>query len=180
MDRTQKQVFVSDLNQRVASANAMVVAHYRGLTVKQLTALRRQMAAAGGDVQVAKNRLAKLALKGTPFEGVSDLLKGPTLLTFSSDVVTPAKISQKFADANDAMVILGGAMDGKVMSKAEVKALSALPSLDELRGKLVGLLQAPAAQLARVTKAYADKDGASAEAAPAAEAAAPAEEAASA
>jgi large subunit ribosomal protein L10 len=174
MDRTQKQTFVSELHQRVQSSNAMVVAHYRGLTVKQLTALRRQMAAAGGEVQVAKNRLAKLALKGTRFESVADLLVGPTVLTFAADVVAPAKVTQKFADAHDAMAILGGAMDGKLMTKAEVKALSSLPSLDELRGKLVGLLQAPAAQLARVTKAYADKDGAiaatpvTAEAAPAA------------
>ena len=157
MNRTEKATFVSSLNADVQGARSMVVAHYRGLTVKQLSVLRRQMLAAGGKAQVAKNRLAKLAFKGTPFESLNDLMTGPTILAYASDELAASKVSQKFADANDKMVILGGMMDGKVLSQAEVKTYASLPSLDELRGQLVGLLQAPGAQLARVTKAYADK-----------------------
>lgn len=157
MNRTEKTAFVSELAQGLSSTKAMVVAHYRGLTVKQLSALRRQMRAEGGQVQVAKNRLAKLAFKGTAYEQLNDLMTGPTILAFAKDELAPARVAQKFADANEAMVILGGMMDGKVLSKADVKTYASLPSLNELRGKLVGLLQAPGAQLARVTKAYADK-----------------------
>lgn len=171
MDRTQKHEFVGQLQSQLASAQSLVVAHYRGLTVKELTALRRQMAAAGGEVQVAKNRLAKLAFKGTSFEGAAELMTGPTLLAYSADELAPARISQKFADQNGKLVVIGGVMNGKMLSLNEIKTISNLPSLDALRGKLVGLLQAPAAQLARVTKAYAEKDGAIAEAAPAAAAA---------
>lgn len=160
MDRTQKQAFVDDLHKRLAQANSLVVAHYRGLTVKELTALRRQMAAEGGEVQVAKNRLAKLAFKGTPFAEVASLMTGPTLLAFGNDVIAPSRISQKFADTNNNLVIIGGAMDGKLISKQQIKDLSQLPSLDGIRGKLVGLLQAPGAQLARVAKAYSEKQAA--------------------
>lgn len=158
MDRTQKQAFIGDLATRISSAKSMVVAHYRGLTVKQMSQLRREMSAAGGEVQVAKNRLAKLAFKGTQFEALSDIMVGPTVLAFSADEVAPSRVSQKFADANNHMVIIGGTMNGKVLSTAEIKAISQLPSLDGIRGKLVGILQAPAAQLARVTNAYATKD----------------------
>lgn len=158
MDRTQKQAFVSELSNDLASVKSLVVAHYRGLTVKDMTQLRRNMRAAGGKVQVAKNRLAKLAFKGTAYEELNGLMTGPTVLAYSADELAPSRISQKFADANDKLVIIGGVMNGKVISTAEIKAISQLPSLDELRGKLVGLLMAPAGQLARVTKAYAEKD----------------------
>jgi large subunit ribosomal protein L10 len=162
MNRTEKEAFVGDLGKSLSGAKAMVVAHYRGLTVKQLSALRRQMRAEGGQVQVAKNRLAKLAFKGTSFEQLNSLMVGPTILAYAADELAPSRVAQKFADANEAMVILGGMMDGKVLSKADVKTYASLPSLNELRGKIVGILQAPGAQLARVTKAYADKDQAAA------------------
>lgn len=158
MDRTQKHAFVSELNQRLGTTQSMVVAHYRGLTVKQMTQLRREMAAAGGEVQVAKNRLAKLAFKGTPYEALSGLMVGPTVLAFSTDEIAPSRVSQKFADTNEHLKILGGVMNGKELSVAEIKTISQLPSLDGIRGKLLGLLQAPAAQIARVTKAYAEKE----------------------
>jgi large subunit ribosomal protein L10 len=184
MDRTQKQAFVTELNAGLKASSALLVAQYRGLTVKELTQLRRDMAKVEGKVQVAKNRLAKLAFKGTPFEANTELMKGPTLLAYSADMLTASKVAQGFADKNDKLVILGGMMDGKAQTPADIKTLAKLPSLNELRGKLVGLLQAPGAQLARVAKAYADKGGATAEAAapaaaeaPAAEAAAPAAEA---
>lgn len=180
MDRTQKRAFVEGFNGSIGKANTVVVAHYRGLTVKQMQTLRRNLREQGGEAQVAKNRLAKLALKGTRFEGLSDLLVGPTIIAFSEDVIAAAKVTQKFADDNNVMVVLGGQMEDKVLDAAGVKTIASLPSLNELRGKLVGLLQAPGGQIARVLKAYADKGGASAEAsapaaAPAAEASAPAE-----
>lgn len=162
MNRSEKSAFIQHLNTDVQGAKSMVVAHYRGLTVKQLSGLRRQMRTVGGKVQVAKNRLAKLAFKGTPFEGLNSLMVGPTVLTYAPDALAASKITQKFADANEQMQILGGMMDGAMLSKADVKTYASLPSLDELRGKLVGLLQAPGAQLARVTRAYADKDQAAA------------------
>ena len=165
MDRTQKQAFIGDLATRIASAKSMVVAHYRGLTVKQMSQLRRDMRAAGGEVQVAKNRLAKLAFKGTQFEALSSIMVGPTVIAFSADEIAPSRISQKFAEVNNSLVIVGGSMNGKVLSTAEIKSISQLPSLDGIRGKLIGILQAPAAQLARVTNAYATKDGSPSEAA---------------
>lgn len=157
MDRTQKQAFIGSLSERIASAKSLVVAHYRGLTVKEMSQLRRQMAAAGGEVQVAKNRLAKLAFKGTAFEELSSIMVGPTVLAFSADEIAPSRISQKFADANNKLVIIGGSMNGKVLSAAEVKTISQLPTLDEARAKIIGVLQAPGGQLARVTKAYSEK-----------------------
>lgn len=168
MNRNQKSTFVSELNAQLGTAQGLVVAHYRGLTVKQLTTLRRAMRAAGGTIQVAKNRLTKLATKGTAFEGINPLLLGPTILAYAPDPVSPAKVVQAFADKHDAMAILGGAMPGKLLDAKGVKTLSALPSLDVLRGQLVGLLQAPATkvagvvqapagQLARVVGAYAAK-----------------------
>lgn len=157
MDRTQKQAFIGSLSERLASAKSLVVAHYRGLTVKEMSQLRRQMREAGGEVQVAKNRLAKLAFKGTAFEELSSIMVGPTVLAFSADEIAPSRISQKFADTNNKLVIVGGSMNGKVLSAAEVKTISQLPTLDEARGKLIGLLQAPGGQLARVTKAYSEK-----------------------
>ena len=157
MDRNQKQAFIGSLSERIASAKSLVVAHYRGLTVKEMSQLRRQMREAGGEVQVAKNRLAKLAFKGTAFEELNSIMVGPTVLAFSTDEIAPSRISQKFADANNKLVIVGGSMNGKVLSAAEVKTISQLPTLDEARGKLIGLLQAPGGQLARVTKAYSEK-----------------------
>ncbi|TKW61812.1 MAG: 50S ribosomal protein L10 [Blastochloris viridis] len=157
MDRTQKQAFIGSLSERIASAKSLVVAHYRGLTVKEMSQLRRQMREAGGEVQVAKNRLAKLAFKGTAFEELSSIMVGPTVLAFSADEIAPSRISQKFADANNKLVIVGGSMNGKVLSAAEVKTISQLPTLDEARAKIIGVLQAPGGQLARVTKAYSEK-----------------------
>jgi large subunit ribosomal protein L10 len=136
-----------------------------------MTKLRSEMRGAGGQVKVAKNRLVKLALEGTDAKGIADLLKGPTCLAFSADPVAAPKIAVKFAKANEKFVILGGAMGSTVLDAKGVSSLADLPSLDELRGKLIGLLQAPAskiartlnepgAQLARVFGAYGNKDAA--------------------
>jgi large subunit ribosomal protein L10 len=136
-----------------------------------MTKLRSEMRSAGGKVKVAKNRLAKLALEGTDAKGIADLLKGPTCLAFSDDPITAPKIAVKFAKANEKFVILGGAMGAEVLDAKRVSSLADLPSLDELRGKLIGLIEAPAtkiartlnepgAQLARVFGAYGNKQAA--------------------
>ena len=146
----------------------IVVAGYYGMTVAQMTEFRKRVKEAGGSVKVAKNRLAKLALKDTDAVGISDLLKGQTCLAYSDDPITAAKVAVDFAKTNDKFEIVGGAMGDTVLDVNGIKALAALPSLDELRAKIVGLIQAPAtkiartinepgAQLARVFGAYAAK-----------------------
>ncbi len=158
MDRAQKHAFVTDLNNRLAQAKLVVVAQYRGCSVAQMETLRNAMRDEGGEVQVAKNRLAKIAFQGTSFgEAVHPYLTGPTALTFSADEVAAAKVAQKFADDVKAFEIVGGAMGEKTLSAADVKALSTMPSLDELRSKLIGLIEAPATKVARVTAEPAGK-----------------------
>lgn len=171
VDRAEKSQLVDALATVFQDTGVIVVAHYSGLTVAQMTALRVKMREAGGGVRVAKNRLVKLALKGTDAEPISDLFEGPTVIAFSKDPVAAAKVAIDFAKANEKLVIRGGAMGRTALDAEGVKALATLPSLDELRGKLVGLiaspatkvaqvLNAPAAQLARVLSAYAEKSAA--------------------
>nr|WP_246573894.1 50S ribosomal protein L10 [Chelatococcus asaccharovorans] len=140
-----------------ASAGVVVVAHYAGLTVADMQKLRREMKQVGASVKVAKNRLAKIALEGTDVASIGPLLKGPTLLAYSSDPVAAPKVAVDFAKANDKLVILGGAMGVTALNPDGVKALASLPSLDELRAKLVGLVQAPATKIAQVVNAPAGK-----------------------
>lgn len=169
MERAEKVEFVKELNGIFAAAGSVVVAHNTGLTVAQSTELRNKMREAGASVKVAKNRLAKLALQGTEAEGMADLFTGPTMIAYCDDPVTAPKIAAEFAKKNEQYVILGGSMGATLLDESGVKALATMPSLDELRGKLVGLLQAPAGkiaqvvnapagQLARVVGAYATKD----------------------
>ncbi len=157
MDRTGKETLVSDLNTHLKDAQTMVLGHYRGLTVGQMGELRTEMRKADGQVHVVKNRLLKIACKGTPFEHITDMMTGPTAIAFSSDPVAAAKITQAFADKNEAFEIIGGAMSEKRLETADVKALSSMPSLDELRSKMIGLLQAPATKIAVLTQAPATK-----------------------
>jgi len=149
LERAEKREVVTALHDVFAKTGVVVVAHYAGLTVAQMTKLRSEMRNAGGKVKVAKNRLAKLALEGTDAKGIVDLLKGPTCLAFSDDPITAPKIAVKFAKANEKFVILGGAMGDAVLDAKGVSSLAELPSLDELRGKLIGLLEAPATKIAR-------------------------------
>ncbi|MBN8871812.1 MAG: 50S ribosomal protein L10 [Rhodospirillales bacterium] len=176
MDRTEKREFVAGLNQALTATQMIVVTRNAGLTVAEATDLRRKMGAAGATYKVAKNRLAHLALEGTRFEGIKPLLKGPTALAWSTDPVAVAKTAVEFAKTNEKFVLVGGALGTQTLDAAGVKALAELPSLDELRARLVGMiatpatriagvLQAPAGQLARVFGAYSKKDEASAEAA---------------
>jgi large subunit ribosomal protein L10 len=152
MDRAEKRELVSTLNEAWKDTGVIVVAHYAGMTVAQMTEYRKRVKEAGGSVKVAKNRLAKLALKDTDSVSISDLLKGQTCLAYSDDPIAAARISVKYAKENDKLVILGGAMGKTVLDANAVKALADLPSLDELRAKIIGLLQAPATKIARVLK----------------------------
>lgn len=155
MEKAQKRELVTALHDVFSSTGVVVVAHYSGLTVAEMTDLRRQMREVGGSVKVAKNRLVKIALDGTDAAGIADLFKGPTVLAYSDDPVAAPKIVAKFAKGNDKLVILGGAMGSTVLDVNGVKSLASLPSLDELRGKIVGVLQAPAGKIASVTQAPA-------------------------
>lgn len=128
----------------------MVVTHQSGLSVAEVTQLRRQIRSAGASFRVTKNRLARRALIGTPFEPLSPLFTGPTAVAFSNDPVAAAKVVVEYANRNDKLVIVGGGLAGQQMDAAGIRELASLPSLDELRGKLIGLLQAPLAQLARI------------------------------
>jgi len=157
VDRTEKAEMVTQLQGVFKNAQAVVVAHYSGLTVAQMTTLRRQMKQKGAGVKVAKNRLAKKALEGSEVAHIAPLLKGPTIIAYSSDPVTAPKIAVDFAKANEQFVILGGAMGATNLNVDGVKALASLPSLDELRAKLLGLLQAPATKIAQLANAPAAK-----------------------
>ena len=157
MDRTAKADLVSTLNGVFNQSAVVVVAHYKGLTVADMQKLRSQMKQAGATVKVAKNSLAKIALEGKDVASISGLMKGPTLIAYSSDPVAAPKVAVDFAKGNDKLVILGGAMGATALNVDGVKALATLPSLDELRGKLVGLIQGPATKIAQLSTAPAAK-----------------------
>ena len=169
MDRTEKREFVASLATVFAETSMVVVTRNEGLTVAQVTDLRRRMRAAGVNFKVAKNRLAELALDGTRFVGIKPLLKGPTALAWSTDPVAAAKTAIEFAKTNEKFVIIGGALGTQTLNADGIKALAELPSLETLRAGLLGMLQtpatriagvlaAPAGQLARVFGAYSKKD----------------------
>ncbi len=171
MERAEKREAVSALHDVFAKTGVVMVAHYAGLSVADMTKLRSDMRDAGGRVKVAKNRLVKLALEGTDAKGITELLKGPTCLAYSDDPVTAPKVAVKFAKGNEKFVILGGSMGTTVLDAKAVNSLAELPSLDELRSTLIGLVQAPAtkivrtlvepaSQLARVFAAYGNKEAA--------------------
>ncbi|MGB3738044.1 MAG: 50S ribosomal protein L10 [Pontixanthobacter sp.] len=150
MDRSQKADAVADLNAIFKESGVVVVTRNLGLSVAQSTDLRGKMREAGASYKVAKNRLAKLALKDTDYDGLSDMLTGPTALATSSDPVAAAKAAVEFAKTNDKLEIVGGSMGGEMLDEAAVRSLASLPSLDELRGTIIGLVQAPATKIARV------------------------------
>lgn len=157
MDRSQKTDAVAALNSTFAESGVVVITRNLGLTVAQSTDLRAKMRDAGASYKVAKNSLAKLALKDTDYEGLSELLTGPTALATSTDPVAAAKAAVEFAKTNDKLEIVGGAMGKLVLDETGVRSLASMPSLDELRGKLVGLVMAPATKIAQVVNAPAAK-----------------------
>ena len=165
VDRSEKEQMVSSLRQGLVESSLVIVAHQTGLTVAEVSDLRRQMREAGAQFKVAKNTLARLAVAGTQSEGIQDLLSGPTTLAYSKDPVAAAKVTIKFANQFEKFKVIGGVLNGKVLSEKEIETLSKLPSLEELRAKIIGIistpatrvagiLQAPAGQLARVFSAY--------------------------
>jgi len=162
----EKREFVASLASVFSDTSMVVVTRNEGLTVAEVTDLRRRMRTAGANFKVAKNRLAMLALDGTRFDGIKPMLKGPTALAWSADPVAVAKAAVEFAKTNEKLVLVGGSLGTQTLDVSGVKALAELPSLDALRAKLVGMLQtpatrvaavlaAPASQLARVFGAYA-------------------------
>ena len=153
MNREEKAELIKKLNSTFNSAGVVVVTHQSGLTVEESTDLRVKMREVGARYQVAKNRIVKLALKDTKYENIIDLFSGPTAIAVSEDPVSAPKTIFNFAKENDKLSIIGGGLDGKILSKDEVVALAKLPSLNELRGKIVGILQAPAGKLASVIAA---------------------------
>ena len=155
MDRAEKKQCVVSLTDVFRTTSVVVVARYSGLSVVQMQALRKQMRAAGATVQVAKNRLVKIALQGTEAASISELMRGPTLIAYSNDPVAAPKAAVAFAKNHDKLVILGGAMGATALDIDAVRSLATLPSLDELRAGLVGLIQAPAVKLARLATAPA-------------------------
>ena len=168
MDRSEKEQLVTSLHETLKKAELVVITQQSGLTVAEVTNLRRQMRQAGAGFKVTKNRLARLALEGTKFEGLSSMFTGPTAIAYSADPIAAAKVAVTYANSNAKLKIVGGAMAGQVLDPSGIKALATLPSLDQLRAKIIGILvtpatriatvlQAPASQLARVLKAYASK-----------------------
>jgi len=168
MNRAQKEAEIKELNERFSNDELVVVTHYSGLSVSEISDLRSQLREHGATFKVTKNSLTKLALKGTKFEAISDMFTGPTGVATSQDAVAAAKVAHKFAKDNKKLVIVGGALGEMVLDVKGVEAIAVLPSLDEIRSKLVGLLQAPATKLAGllqaparelvgVTKAYGEK-----------------------
>ncbi len=168
MDRSEKQKLVTSLQSALAETTCVVITHQAGLTVAEVTDLRRQMRTAGASFKVTKNRLARLALAGTKFERLSPLFTGPTAIAFSRDPVAAAKVAVEFANKNDKLRIVGGSLGEQQLDVEGVKSLATMPSLDELRARLLGMLQTPAtriavvlqapgSQVARVLSAYAKK-----------------------
>ena len=171
MDRAQKAAAVTELKQTFSEVAVVVVTRNHGMSVAQSTQLRNRMREAGATFKVSKNKLARIALDGTDYLSLSDMLTGPVGLATSTDPVAAAKVAVDFAKTTDKFEIVGGAMGATALDPAGVQALATMPSLDELRAKIVGLIvapatkiatitQAPAAQLARVLKAYAEKEAA--------------------
>lgn len=162
MNREEKTQLLAELKELFNNSETVIISHYKGLTVQEVSDLRNNIRKVGAGFRVTKNRITRLALKGTKFEALTDLFVGPTAIAFANDPLSACKACVEFAKTNEKLVVIGGAMGTGVLSVEEIKRLAALPSMDELRAKIIGLLQAPAAQLARVTKAYSEKDGAAA------------------
>ncbi|TCS60083.1 50S ribosomal protein L10 [Varunaivibrio sulfuroxidans] len=155
MDRSQKEELVGTMRKVFEGSNLVVVTHYSGLSVGEITDLRNKMREAGAGFKVTKNRITRLALQGTAYENLTDMFTGPTGVAYSADPVAAAKIAVSFAKTNDKLIVMGGAMGANVLDVEAVKSLATLPSLDELRGKLVGMISTPATRIAGVTAAPA-------------------------
>lgn len=158
MNREEKTQLLAELNELFNTAETIVVSHYKGLTVEEVSELRDNIRKVGAGFRVTKNRITRLALKGTKFEALADLFVGPTAIAFANDPISACKACVEFAKTNEKLLVIGGGMGTGTLSVDDIKRLASIPSMDELRAKIIGLLQAPGAQLARVTKAYSEKE----------------------
>lgn len=152
MDRSQKHELVSSIKEKLEHAGVVVVAHQLGLTVTQSSDLRGKMREANAELKVVKNTLTSIAIQGTKLEAMSEMLTGPTVLAFSHDPISAAKVAVKFAKTNDKLVVVGGFMDGQKLGKQQIEALAELPSLDELRSMIISVIQTPATRIAMIVK----------------------------
>jgi len=157
VNREEKSELLSEMTSIISGSEAVVLAHYRGLTVEEMSELRKKARELGAELRVTKNRITRLALKGTAFEALNDLFKGPVIMAYSKDPISACKLCVEYAKENEKFLMVGGALNTGVLTKAEIERLATIPSMDELRAKIIGLLQAPGAALARVTKAYSEK-----------------------
>lgn len=155
MQREQKKEVVASMKEELSSVDAVIVTHYKGLTVSDMDGLRGKIREAGSSFQVTKNSLARLAVKGTTCEDITEFLSGPTAIAYSNDPVAVAKVVVDFAKENENLIILGGVVQEQVFDESAIKALSNLPSLDESRAKIVGILSTPASKIASVLQAPA-------------------------
>lgn len=155
MDREQKKAVVAEMKEQVTASSSVIIAHYKGLTVNEVEGLRKKIRELGAGFRVTKNRLAKLAIKDTAYDVLADLFTGPTAIATSEDPISAAKAVVEFAKDNEKFVILGGVVDEKQVGIEEINALAKLPSLDELRAKIIGMISTPAIRLATVTQAPA-------------------------
>lgn len=160
MNREEKSELLNMMHEVFSNAESVVVTEYLGLTVAEADELRNKVRDAGASLRVTKNRITRLALKGTKFEGLTDMFKGPVAMAYASDPISACKACVEFAKNNEKLVIVGGALADKALTLDDIKRLAAIPSMNELRAQIIGLLQAPASKLARVTKAYSEKEAA--------------------
>ena len=152
MNRSEKKEFVQKLKDEIDSSSSVIVAHYSGLTVDESEQLRAEMRSNGAKFKVTKNRLTKLALEQTQFKDIADLFTGPTAIAFSDDPVAPAKVAVSFEKKLEKFKIIGGGYDGEKIDLEKINFLATLPSMDELRGKIIGLISAPAQKIALIVK----------------------------
>ncbi len=157
MNRSEKKDFVEKLKVELSNSSSVIVAHYTGLTVKQSEQLRNEMRSNGAKFKITKNRLTRLALKETQFKNITDLFNGPTAIAYSEDPVAPAKVAVNFAKKTDSFKIIGGGYDGEKIDSNKINFLATLPSMDELRGKIIGIISAPAQKIASVVVEPAGK-----------------------
>ena len=152
MKRSEKKEFVQNLKEEIKTASSLIITHYSGLTVDESDQLRSEMRANGAKFKVTKNRLTKLALEQTQFKDIADLFTGPTAIAFSDDPVAPAKVAVSFEKKLEKFKIIGGGYDGEKIDLEKINFLATLPSIDELRGKIIGLISAPAQNIALIVK----------------------------
>jgi len=160
VNREEKSELLNMMHEIFSNAESVVVTEYLGLTVAEADELRNKVRDAGASLRVTKNRITRLALKDTKFEGLADMFKGPVAMAYANDPISACKACVEFAKNNEKLVIVGGALADKALTLDDIKHLASIPSMDELRAQIIGLLQAPASKLARVTKAYSEKEAA--------------------